>query len=177
MKAGNLSDVLLRSLKPGPKAYKKTDGSGLYLVVTPAGGKLWRIDYRFDGKRQTLSLGAWPVVTLAEAREKLLVAKREIKAGRNPAAAKQALSQAEKAAALTFEKVMRSFLEFKKEHGYEDRADSILSPLRKHVLPALGDRPLTEITAREILDALLAVKRLRLDETARRCRQYIGQVF
>jgi integrase len=82
-----------------------------------------------------------------------------------------------KAEALTFEKAAASFLEAKREFGFGGRADSILGPLRKHILPALGARPIGEITAPEILNALLAIKRLRLEETAKRCRQHIGQIF
>ena len=175
---GKLADVKIRSLKPGPKPAKHSDGGGLYLVVTPTGGKLWRIDYRFEGKRQTLSLGAWPVVTLAEAREALLIAKRELKAGQNPAVEKQARKLTEKKAALTFEQAAASFLESRRENGYEDRAtDAILGRLQKHILLGLGARPLGEITAPEILNVLLAIKRRGFQETAQRCRQYIGQIF
>jgi len=177
MKTGTLTNVRIRGLKPGPKPYKATDGGGLYLAVTTAGGKLWRVDYKFETKRKTLSLGAWPVVSLAEAREKLLAVKKDLKAGLNPAAEKQDLKLAKKAEALTFEKAAAAFLDAKREFGFGDRAYSILSPLRKHILPALGARPIGEITAPEILDALLAIKRLRLEETAKRCRQHIGQIF
>ena len=101
MKTGKLTDVQIRSLKPGSKPQKHTDGGGLILVVTPAGGKNWRVKFRFEGKEQTLSLGAWPVVGLAEAREKALAAKKELKAGLNPAAEKQAMKRIEKEEALS----------------------------------------------------------------------------
>lgn len=178
MKSGKLTDIKIRGLKPGPKPVKYPDGGGLYLVVTPAGGKLWRIDYRYEGKRQTLSLGAWPVVGLAEAREKLLTAKMELKAGRNPAAEKQARKRAKQAEALTFEKAALAFLESRRESGYDDRATGdILGRLQKHIFPSLGARPIEAITARELLDVLLGVRRLGIEETARRCRQYVSQVF
>lgn len=178
MEIGKLTDVKIRGLKPGPKPAKHPDGGGLYLVVTPAGGKLWRIDYRYEGKRQTLSLGAWPVVGLAEARAKLLAAKVELKAGVNPAAEKQARKRAKQAESLTFEKAALAFLESRRESGYDARAtDDILRRLQKHILPALGALPLGEITARELLNVLLGVRRLGIEETARRCRQYVSQVF
>lgn len=178
MESGKLTGVKIRGLKPGQKAVKYPDGGGLYLVVTPAGNKLWRIDYRHEGKRQTLSLGAWPVVGLAEARTKLLAAKKELKAGLNPAAEKQARKWAKQSESLTFEKAALAFLESRRESGYDDRAaNEILGRLQKHILPALGTRPLGEITPRELLGVLLGVRRLGIEETARRCRQYVSQVF
>ncbi|MDR2724843.1 MAG: Arm DNA-binding domain-containing protein, partial [Candidatus Adiutrix sp.] len=139
MKTGKLTDVQIRSLKPGSKPQKHTDGGGLILVVTPAGGKNWRVKFRFEGKEQTLSLGAWPVVGLAEAREKALAAKKELKAGLNPAAEKQAMKRVEKEEALTFEKAAAAFLESRRENGYSDQAtDGIQGRLQKHILPALG---------------------------------------
>ena len=66
--SGKLSDVKIKNLKPGAKLAKYADGGGLTLVVTPSAGKNWRFRYRFDGKEQTLSLGSYPVITLAEAR-------------------------------------------------------------------------------------------------------------
>jgi integrase len=115
---------------------------------------------------------------LAEARKRHLAAKMELEAGRNPAAEKQAQKQAKKAEALTFEKAAASFLKARREHGYEGRAlDDIWGRLQKHIFPTLGARPLREITAPEILETLLAVKRLGIQETAKRCRQYLSQIF
>ena len=178
MKSGKLTDVKIRGLKPSPKPVKYPDGGGLYLVVTPAGGKLWRIDYRHGGKRQTLSLGSWPVVGLAEARAKLLSAKRELEAGLNPAATKQARKQTEREEALTLEMAARAFLEYKRENGDSSEAiKGIDNRLKRHIFPALGSRPLKDITAPEILEVLLTVRRLGVDETTLRCRQYIDQIF
>jgi hypothetical protein len=82
MKNGKLTDIQIRNFKPGPKPQKHSDGGGLVLVVSPAGGKLWRIRYRYADKEQLLSLGPWPVVGLAEARAKLLIVKKELQAVR-----------------------------------------------------------------------------------------------
>ncbi len=173
-----LSDVQIRSLKSGDKLQKFSDGGGLILVVTPAGGKLWRFKFRFEGKEQTLSLGSYPVVSLAEARKKHLAAKVILDAGQNPAAEKQARKRAEKAETLTFKKATLAFLEGRRENGYASRAtDEILGRMEKHIFPAMGDRPIIDIKPPEILEVLLAVKRLGIHETAQRCRQYISQIF
>ena len=97
-----LTDVKLRTLKhSGAKRNDKhTDGRGLYLAVTPSGGKLWRFDYRFAGKRKTLALGAYPDVSLAQARAALTDARALLAAGTDPSAAKQAEKAARLDAAL-----------------------------------------------------------------------------
>ena len=71
-----LTDVRIRALKPAEKPVKHSDGGGLYLLVTPQGSRLWRVAYRFHGRQKTLALGAYPVVSLAEARSKLMEARK-----------------------------------------------------------------------------------------------------
>ncbi len=73
-----LNDTFLRGLKTPIKAEKHTDGEGMYLYLSPSGGKLWRLDYRFEGKRNTLSLGAYPAVSLKEARRRRDEAKEKL---------------------------------------------------------------------------------------------------
>ena len=73
-----LTDTFLRGLKVPAKPEKYTDGEGMYLYATPSGGRLWRLDYRFDGKRKTLSFGAYPAISLKEARRRRDVAKEKI---------------------------------------------------------------------------------------------------
>jgi hypothetical protein len=118
------------------------------------------------------------VIGLAEAREKHMAARKELKAGRNPAAEKQAKKRILKEVALTFEKAAVAFLESRRENGYEGPAtDDIYGRLQKHIFPALGSRPLKDITALEILDILLVIKRRGVQETVKRCRQYLSQIF
>jgi hypothetical protein len=80
-----LTDFAIRNVKPSEKAQKLADGGNLYLLVTPAGGKLWRVNYRFLGKQKTLSLGTYPEVSLAMARERLAETKKLLASGRDPA--------------------------------------------------------------------------------------------
>ena len=84
-----LSDVTLRRVKATDKPQKFADGGGLYLYVAPTGGKLWRMDYRFEGKRKTLSFGAYPAVGLKDARARREEAKGQIAAGIDPGAHKK----------------------------------------------------------------------------------------
>ena len=76
-----LTAVKIKNTRPHSKAYKLHDGSGGYLLITPAGGKLWRLDYRFAGKRRTLAIGKYPEITLSDFRKRTEDAKREIAAG------------------------------------------------------------------------------------------------
>ncbi|EGF10887.1 phage integrase family site-specific recombinase [Neisseria bacilliformis ATCC BAA-1200] len=103
-----LNDRQIRNAKPAAKPYKLADGSGLYLAVTPAGGKLWRLDYAIDGKRKTLSIGKYPAVSLLEARQAAEMARADLAKGIDPAAAKQQAKAARQAALRnTFEAVAR----------------------------------------------------------------------
>ena len=87
-----LSDKAIRALKPKEKPYKATDGQGLYILVTRQGSRLWRFDYRFQGKRQTLSLGKSPDIGLADARLRLADARQLLAQGRDPVSVKQSRS-------------------------------------------------------------------------------------
>ncbi len=176
-----LTDVKIRAIKPakdGPRLKRYPDGHGLNLVVSQSGGKWWEYRFRFEGKEQTLSIGSYPVVGLAEARARHLAAQKLLEVGTNPAAEKKARKQAKKTEALTFQTAAHAFLESRRENGYAGRAiDDIGRRLEKHIFPALGDRPLVEITTPEILEILLNVKRQGIHETAKRCRQYLSQIF
>ena len=79
-----LSDTACRGAKPGEKQRKMADGGGMYLLVKPTGGRLWRLDYRFGGKSNTLSFGAYPEVSLADARERRLQARTLLAQGIDP---------------------------------------------------------------------------------------------
>ena len=98
-----LSDTKLRGLKTPGKQVKFFDGGGLYLLVTPAGGKLWRFKYRYDGKEKLLSLGTYPEISLADARQRCEEARRMIAQGIDPGAVRKAQKQAEAEAFDTFE--------------------------------------------------------------------------
>ncbi len=87
-----LSDKAIRALKPKERPYKASDGQGLYILVTAQGSRLWRFDYRFQGKRQTLSLGKFPGAGLADARQRLAEARQTLAQGRDPASIKKSNS-------------------------------------------------------------------------------------
>ncbi len=148
-----LSDKQISKAKSSGKDYALRDGGGLYLVVTPTGGKLWRLDYRFAGKRLTLSMGAYPTLSLAEAREKRGTAKKQILSNIDPNTVKKAERMAT-TVKNTFEAVAREWhLKFCGTWT-EDHAERKLTRLTKYIFTQVGCMDVNGITAQELLAAL-----------------------
>ena len=174
-----LTDTAVKNFKPSDKATgeKHSDGQGLYLHVKPA-GKYWRMSYRFAGKQKLLSLGVYPAVSLAKARQRLDKARELLAEGIDPSAAKRAEKLATTiAAANTFEAVAR---EFHATHssGWSPRyAARWIERMEKDLFPYIGKMTLPSITAPILLDALRKVEKRGANETAHTLRQTAGQVF
>lgn len=169
-----LSDAQIRGLRPKEKQYKVSDGDGLYLHITPAGGKLWRFKYRFGGKEKSLSLGVYPDLKLADARKKHRQAREQLADGKDPAAAKRMEKfQQEK----TFETVASEWWHKKYESWSKNHADLVWSRLEKNILPWMKNRPISDITTRELLDVLRKIEKRGAVETARRVGQVCNQIF
>jgi len=173
-----LTDTNIRNLKPSSVPTKHSDGGGLHVLLNPNGSKLWRLSYRFSGKQKTLALGAYPAVSLAAARKRREEAKALIAAGTDPGTA----AKEEKAAKLAVtENTFRTITdELLAKNQKEGKAEATLNKKRWLLDMAcadLGNRPVAEITAKEILDCLRKVEALGNLETARRMRGTIGQVF
>jgi len=136
-----LSDLKVRNAKPTGTTYKLTDGGGLYLAVTPSGGRLWRWKYRFEGKEKLMSLGTYPEISLVRARERHADGRRLLAEGTDPMAEKKAAKAAEnEARANSFATVSNLWLEHW-SHGKSPRhVDSTRRRLASNVLPVLGER-------------------------------------
>ena len=173
-----LTDTQLRNLKPKPSQYRKSDGGGLYIEVAPGGSKLWRLAYRFDGKQKVLVLGSYPETPLARAREKRLAAKGLLQDGIDPGAKAKADREERRALAEdTFSALAQELLERSEREG---RAAITISKKRWLLNMAeadIGKRPITEITAKEILTPLKRLEEKGHYESAIRMRAVIGQVF
>lgn len=164
--------------KPADKPYKLSDGRGLALLVEPNGSKLWRFRYRFAGKENMLTLGQYPDVSLAEARDKRDEARKLLANGQDPSALRRSKKAADAtAAANTFGTVVADYLAKLKNEG---SAESTLSKnrwlLEDLALP-LTSRPITEITPAEILALLKRIEATGRRDTARRLRGTIGSVY
>lgn len=173
-----LSDAKVRNAQPQSKPYKITDGEGMFLLVTPSGSKYWRLKYLFTGKEKLLALGVYPEVSLADARERRLQARKMIAAGNDPGEAKK---EAKRMAGLkngnAFEPVAREWFE-KRKHGWVvSYSERMLARLEQHIFPKLGQRPVADITAPEILAMLRVVEGSGALDTAQRVMQTCGQIF
>ena len=150
-----LTDAKARAAKPKDKDYKLAAGEGLYLQVRTNGGKYWKLKFRFGGKERKLSFGVYPAVSLREAREKATEAKTLLRQGINPSEQKRLnkaaklLAEASSLSAISAE-WMATHIE-DKSASHQKRTKATLS---RHLLPYLGDRPLAEITAVELLAVL-----------------------
>lgn len=173
-----LTDTLIRALKPAASPRKYSDGGGLHLLIPPQGSKLWRMAYRFHGKQKTLALGSYPSVPLADARKKREDAKKLVAVGVDPSQqAKLDKISKRASSASTFGAVADEFL---RKIEREGKADATLTKKRWLIdlaRTSLGGRPISEITASEILVPLRKVEDRGNYETARRLRATIGQVF
>ncbi len=174
-----LTDTAIKRAKRQEKAKRLYDTLGLYLEVSPAGGKWWRFKYRFDRKEKLLSLGTYPEVSLADARERRDAARKQVAAGVDPSSARKAEKTA-RAAALTnnFEAVARKWLEHRQGSKWSEKThDMVEASLVNHVFPKLGRTPIADLKPADIRDVVKAVEVAGASETAGRIFQRIRAVF
>jgi hypothetical protein len=169
-----LTDTAVRNAKPCEKLFKLSDGGGLHLLIQPSGSKLWRLAYRIGRKQKTLCLGIYPTVSLAEARAKRDTAKQQLGSGMDPSFQRKI---DKRASTISFRSVAEELLDKMRREG---RAAATLAKtqwLLEIVFPVIGQRPIGEITAPEILMVLRSVEARGRYETARRLRSTCGMVF
>ena len=174
-----LTDTFVKNTKPtgAPAGDKHRDGGGMYLLIN-AGGKYWRMDYRFADKRKTLALGVYPAVSLEKARKRRDAARELLADGKDPGAVKREERQATAmAAANTFELVAREFLQTKLEAWTPMYAAKWLRGMEKDLFPYIGKLPIATVTPPMLLDALRKCEKRGAIESAHTLRQTAGQVF
>ncbi|QJB70321.1 tyrosine-type recombinase/integrase [Parasphingorhabdus halotolerans] len=173
-----LTAAWVKRAKPKDKPYKISDRDGLYLLIKPSGVRYWRMNYRFNNQQRTLSFGRWPELTLAEARERLIDARRLLADGIDPM--EQAMLDkiaASVASANTFQTVAEEWLA---KLEAEQKAPATLKKNRwlvSFAFPTLGKRPITQITPHEMLLVLRKIEARKHYETAKRVRSSCSQVF
>jgi Arm DNA-binding domain len=173
-----LTDTAARKAKPRDRAYKLTDGHGLYLLVTPMGGKYWRLKYRAAGKQKALALGVYPQVTLAEAREKQATARKQISQGIDPAELKREHKRLRQARSQdSFEAIAREWYDQQKGRWTPHHAVVVLKSLQREVFPHIGMRPIHEVTAPMILDVLRRIEQRDALDVAARVLQRVNAVY
>ena len=173
-----LTDVGIRTTKPGPKASRLFDGGGLYLQVSPAGAKLWRLKYRFHGKEKLLALGIYPDVSLATARERRAAARKLLADGTDPGEQRRA----EKAmlaglAANTFEAIGREWYAKTAATQAATTSEKLLRRLEVDVFPWIGARPIANLAAPDLIKIIERIEQRDALDTARRVHNAIGRIF
>jgi integrase len=173
-----LTDTFIRKAKPSSAAGDKlADGGGMYLLVKD-GGKYWRMDYRFLGKRKTLALGVYPAVSLASARKRRDEARTLLAEGIDPSQAKQEGKYARTAAAAqTFEVVANQWLLKIAPSRSASTQDKVKGWLEKNVFPVIGKKPIADIKPRDVLAAVQKMEARGAVESAHRVKQVCGQIF
>lgn len=173
-----LTEVKCKNAKPEKKTRKISDGLGMYLEVTPNGGKYWRLKYRHLGKEKRLALGVYPEVSLKEAREKRYEARELIKANKDPSyIKKQQKAQALGEAANTFEVIAREWHAHNKPDWKPEHAETLLKRLEKDVFPAIGDAPIKQLTPKMLLDMAKGIQERGANELAKRVIQMSRHIF
>lgn len=173
-----LTDLQVKTAKPQAKEYKLSDGGGLFLLVTPTGGKLWNLKYRFANKEKRLSFGAYPAIALTDARQRREDAKKLLANGIDPGEIKKAQKAAIVAATeSSFEIVAREWHTKYKNTWSQVHASTILDRLVKEVFPWLGSRPIEEIKAPELLKCLRRMEDRGALDTAHRVRNHCSNIF
>ena len=172
-----LSEVKVRTAKPNQKTYKLFDGGGLFLLVTPTGGKLWHFKYRFDHREKKLTFGTYPEISLADARQRRDEARRQLAHGVDPGAVRKAQKQAKTEETETFEVIAREWHAKFTPTWTPGHAVKIMSRLERDLLPWIGARPINQIKAPELLTVLRRVESRGVLEAAHRIKTISGQIF
>jgi len=171
-----LNDTAIRNAKAGAKQRKLYDSGGLFLLVSPSGGKWWRFKYRFGGKEKLLSFGTYPQVSLKDARDDRDKAKKLLRNRIDPALERKAVKQAESGLG-SFDAVAREWLSKFSNSWSTSHTRTIKQRLENYILPNLGTKQINAITAPELLAVLRKIEDRGYIESAHRVKQICGQIF
>ncbi len=169
-----LTEAEIRAAKPKEKAYKLFDERGLFMLVTPAGGRLWRVRYWMAGVEKLLALGAYPEIPLKRARERREEARRLVAEGIDPSAQRRAEKNAVEH---TFEAIAREWLALQEKRLSEHTMERERNQLERFIFPELGSRPINRIAAHEVLALLRRIEARGIHDTAHRTRSMCSRVF
>ena len=178
VRKSGLTAAWVKSARPKDKPYKLSDRDGLYLLIKPTGTRYWRMNYRFNGQQRTISFGRWPEITLAEARELLVGARRSLAKDIDPIEQAKLNEIAKSIAATnTFQSIAEEWLDKIEKEGVAAMTLKKARWLLAKTFPALGKRPISEISAHELLLVLKKIEATKRYDTANRIRSTCSQVF
>ena len=171
-----LTDAHVRKIKPLDKKKRYSDEKGLYLEVTPSGGKFWRLKYRFNGRESTLTIGSYPEITLAQARRTRDEARIQLYKNIDPNAIKnERLQQTDES--LLFKSLAMEWMEDRKAVIKENTYLRDLSVFEKDLFPALGDMPIDQIKGKDVLACAKKIEERGAQEMAKRSIPLAGRIF
>ncbi|HEN3658145.1 TPA: tyrosine-type recombinase/integrase [Yersinia enterocolitica] len=173
-----LSARQVETAKPQEKAYKLSDGGGLFLYVSITGAKSWRLKYRINGKEKLLTIGLFPATTLADARQKRDEAKSLLADGVDPSQDKKAKKVSQRISAEnTFEAIAKEWHSSKRKVWTPDYSDLVMSMFIRDVFPFIGHMPIKDVKPLMLLDVLRKIEARGAMEMARKTRRRCGEVF
>jgi integrase len=173
-----LTDTEVRKSKPGDKPYRLSDANSLFLWITPAGGKLWRWAYEFEGREKLMSLGKYPIVTLAEARDRRDQARKLLANGSDPMAKRKEEKTVVRAQTEgSFQNIASLWLEHWQDGKSPRHVEYTRRRMEMDILPVLGTRPIAEIEAPELVAMTKAIEERGARDIAKRALETAGQVF
>ena len=171
-----LTDAQVRKIKPIDKKKRYSDEKGLYLEVTPSGGRFWRLKYRFNGRESTLTIGSYPEVSLAQARRVRDEARIQLYNNIDPNAAKnQRLDKTDKNK--LFKVLAMEWMQDRKDAITEGTYLRDLSVFEKDLFPALGDMPIDQIKGKDVLACAKKIEERGALEMAKRSIPLTGRIF
>ncbi len=173
-----LSDIKVQKTKPGLKPVKLTDGGGMFLQINPSGSRLWRYQYRFDAKAKLMALGAYPDVSLAEARERHQDARKLLAKGIDPMVDRKATKVAEDAKQTTFVDIFRLWFDWWKDGKAEKHSAQVHRRVLADIIPAFGSKPVDDVTAADVREMMLTIFNQRgARDVARRAHETTSQIY
>lgn len=172
-----LTDSAIKTAKPREKSYKLSDAQGLYLEITPNGSKLWRLKYRVAGKEKKLAFGAYPAITLSQARQRRDEARQLLAEGTDPSEQKKAAKVAQKVEGLTFETLAREWYDYTAPRWADATAYKAKLYLDNDIIPGIGASPIKSITRPELVELVRTVEARGTLNAAGKIRQWLHQIF
>lgn len=169
-----LTELQAKNAKPRDRAFKLSDGGGLFLLVQPNGRKLWRMKYRYDGKEKLLSFGPYPSLGISAAREKRGAAKAMLSDGKDPMRNR---AEPTPEVAPSFRTIAQRWHENRKSALEPSHAERVWSRLERDVFPCFGDKAMHEITPPDVLKMVRKIEERGALDISRRAKQGVGQIF
>jgi len=173
-----LTDAAIRKARPADKPYKLFDGRGLYIEIPPTGNKRWRFKYRFEGKERLLALGTYPDVSLADARERHIAARKLLASGVDPGEHRKATKAARaESLANSFEVIGREWLALKAKEWVDDHYDKQVARLENHAFPYIGKTAISELGVGDLRPIITRISKNGHTEQLHRVMACISNVF